>query len=82
MYSCLAFVGWLGLLNSHLPSWGQASLVNLDVYATVTSSQDLLSQQEISGRQMRGPGFPHLKGRWKGRPIELGSKANLGPETI
>lgn len=57
MHSCLAFVDRLRLLNVHLPSWGQASLVNLDVCTTATSSLDLLSQQEISGREKRGPGF-------------------------
>lgn len=69
MHSCLAFVERLRLLNSHLLSWGQASLVNLNVCATAISSLDLLSQQEISG---------FVKGHWKGHPIELGSRANLG----
>lgn len=76
MHSCLAFVDRLRLLNSHLLSWGQASLVNLNVCATAISSLDLLSQQEISGRQKGGPGF--VKEHWKSHLIELGSRTNLG----
>lgn len=81
MHSCLAFVDRLRLLNSHLPSCGQASLVNLDVCAAATSSLALLSQQEISGRQRRGPGF--VEGtHWKGHLIELDSKANMGSNAV
>lgn len=64
MHSCLAFADWL--LNSHLLPRGQASLVNLDVCAAATSSLDLLSQQDISGGQKRGPGF--VEGTLEGPP--------------
>lgn len=80
MHSCLAFVDQLRLLNSHLLSWGQASSVNLNVCATAIGSLDMLSQRGVSGGQERGPGL--VKGHWKGHPVELGSKADLGSKAV
>lgn len=79
MHSCLASVGWLRLLNPHLPVRSQASLVNLEVVADATSGVDLPDQRETSDR-MWAPGFAErtLEGVADG----AGFKGKLGANAV